>query len=134
MDFKEQLTTWRHYLHQHPETAFEEHVAPRLVADEMRKAGIDVVEGVGKTGVVGTLRCGEGKGCIGIRADMDALPITEKSTHDHVSLNPGKMHGCGHDGHTITLLGAALLLAKEKNFNGTVRFIFQPAPEHFRLQ
>lgn len=60
MDFKEQLTTWRHYLHQHPETAFEEHVAPRLVADEMRKAGIDVVEGVGKTGVVGTLRCGEG--------------------------------------------------------------------------
>lgn len=129
MDLKEQLTTWRHYLHQHPETAFEEHVAPRLVADEMRKAGIDVVEGVGKTGVVGTLRCGTGSACIGIRADMDALPITEKSTHDHISLNPGKMHGCGHDGHTITLLGAALLLAKEKNFNGTVRFIFQPAEE-----
>lgn len=129
MDFKQQLIAWRHYLHQHPETAFEEHVAPRLVADEMRKAGIDVVEGVGKTGVVGTLRCGDGPACIGIRADMDALNITEKSIHDHISLNPGKMHGCGHDGHTITLLGAALLLAKRKNFNGTVRFIFQPAEE-----
>lgn len=129
MDFKEQLTAWRHYLHQHPDTAFEEKTAPQLVAEQMRAWGIQVEEGIGKTGVVGTLRCGNGGGCIGIRADMDALDITERSCHDHISLCPGKMHGCGHDGHTVMLLGAAKLLADRKNFNGTVRFIFQPAEE-----
>ncbi len=129
MDFKEQLTAWRHYLHQHPETAFEEKTAPQLAAEQMRAWGIQVEEGIGRTGVVGTLRCGNGGGCIGIRADMDALDITERSCHDHISLCPGKMHGCGHDGHTVMLLGAAKLLADRKNFNGTVRFIFQPAEE-----
>ena len=129
MDFKEQLTAWRHYLHQHPETAFEEKMAPQLTAEQMRAWGIQVEEGIGRTGVVGTLRCGNGGGCIGIRADMDALDITERSCHDHISLCPGKMHGCGHDGHTVMLLGAAKLLADRKNFNGTVRFIFQPAEE-----
>ncbi len=129
MEFKEQLVAWRHYLHQHPEIAFEEKAAPELVAKEMRSWGIDVTEHVGKTGVVGTLRCGTGKDSIGIRADMDALAIQEMSQHDHVSMNPGRMHGCGHDGHTTTLLGAAKLLAERKNFNGTVRFIFQPAEE-----
>lgn len=129
MDFKEQLTAWRHYLHQHPETAFEEKTAPQLAAEQMRAWGIQVEEGIGRTGVVGTLRCGNGGGCIGLRADMDALDITERSCHDHISLCPGKMHGCGHDGHTVMLLGAAKLLADRKNFNGTVRFIFQPAEE-----
>lgn len=129
MDFKEQLTAWRHYLHQHPETAFEEKTAPQLAAEQMRAWGIQVEEGIGRTGVVGTFRCGNGGGCIGIRADMDALDITERSCHDHVSLHQGKMHGCGHDGHTAMLLGAAKLLAERKNFNGTVRFIFQPAEE-----
>lgn len=129
MDFKAQLTAWRHYLHQHPETAFEEKTAPQLAAEQMRAWGIQVEEGVGRTGVVGTLKCGNGKGCIGFRADMDALDITERSCHDHISLHPGKMHGCGHDGHTVMLLGAAKLLAERKNFNGTVRFIFQPAEE-----
>ena len=127
--FRDQLIAWRHYLHQHPETAFEEKDRLKLVAEEMRGMGIDVAEGIGGTGVVGTLKVGDGTGCIGIRADMDALNIQECSQHDHVSQNPGKMHGCGHDGHTVTLLGAAKLLSERKNFNGTVRFIFQPAEE-----
>ena len=126
---KEQLVSWRHYLHMHPETAFEEKTAASLVAQEMRAMGIDVEEGIGKTGVVGTLKCGDGPAVIGIRADMDALNISECGTHNHVSLHPGKFHGCGHDGHTVTLLGAAKLLAESRDFNGTVRFIFQPAEE-----
>ena len=121
LPFRDQLIAWRHYLHQHPETAFEEKTASKLVAEEMRGMGIDVAEGIGGTGVVGTLKVGDGTGCIGIRADMDALNIQECSQHDHVSQNPGKMHGCGHDGHTVTLLGAAKLLSERKNFNGTVR-------------
>lgn len=129
MDFKQQLITWRHYLHQHPETAFEEKTASSLVAKEMRTMGIDVTEGLGGTGVVGKLTCGNGKGAIGIRADMDALPIQEMGDSDHKSCNPGKMHGCGHDGHTTTLLGAAKLLSETKDFNGTVYFVFQPAEE-----
>ena len=129
MDFKQQLITWRHYLHQHPETAFEEKTASSLVAKEMRTMGIDVTEGLGGTGVVGKLTCGNGKGAIGIRADMDALPIQEMGDSDHKSCNPGKMHGCGHDGHTATLLGAAKLLSETKDFNGTVYFVFQPAEE-----
>lgn len=128
-EFREQLISWRHYLHQYPETAFEEKTASELVAREMRTMGIEVEEGIGGTGVVGTLKAGDGSEVIGIRADMDALNIKECSDHDHVSLNEGKMHGCGHDGHTATLLGAAKLLAESKDFNGTVRFIFQPAEE-----
>lgn len=128
-EFQKQLVQWRHYLHRHPETAFEEKTAAALVAKEMRRSGIEVAEGIGGTGVVGTLKVGDGERTIGIRADMDALNITEMSRHDHLSCNPGKMHGCGHDGHTITLLGAALLLAERRNFSGTVRFIFQPAEE-----
>lgn len=127
--FREQLIKWRHFLHQHPETAFEEHTAAKLVAEEMRRMGIDVSEGIGGTGVVGSLKAGDGESVIAIRADMDALDIRECSEHDHVSLNEGKMHGCGHDGHTATLLGAAKLLAESRDFNGTVRFIFQPAEE-----
>ena len=128
-NLKEQLIAWRHYLHQHPGTAFEETAAADLVAAEMRRMGIEVTEGVGRTGVVGTLKAGSGGAVIGIRADMDALPIAEKSCHDHVSQVPGKMHGCGHDGHTAMLLGAAEILSEQKDFNGTVRFIFQPAEE-----
>lgn len=128
-EFGRQLTEWRHYLHQHPETAFEEKTAAELAAREMRAMGLSVEEGIGGTGVVGTLTVGDGKRIIGLRADMDAIRVTECGIHDHTSLNPGKMHGCGHDGHTVTLLGAAKLLAERKNFNGTVRFIFQPAEE-----
>ncbi|MPM21342.1 Hippurate hydrolase [bioreactor metagenome] len=91
--------------------------------------GLDVTEGVGKTGVVASLTVGDGKKVIGIRADMDAINLTEASTHDHISKNAGKMHACGHDGHTVTLLGAAKLLSESKDFSGTVRFIFQPAEE-----
>ena len=128
-EFEQQLIAWRHYLHQHPETAFEEKTAAALVAEEMRKMGLEVEEGIGGTGVVGTLKVGDGPDVIGLRADMDALDVTECSTHDHISQNKGKMHGCGHDGHTVTLLGAAKLLAERRDFNGTVRFIFQPAEE-----
>ena len=129
MEFGKQLQEWRHYLHQHPETAFEEKETASFVAKKLREFGVDVVEGVGGTGVVGTLKCGDGKKAIGIRADMDALHVTECGVHDHVSQNKGKMHGCGHDGHTVSLLGAAKLLSERRNFDGTVRFIFQPAEE-----
>ena len=128
-EFRDQLIQWRHFLHKHPEKAFEEKTAAELVASEMRKMGIEVTEGIGGTGVVGTLKAGDGKTVIGLRADMDAICIQELGKHDHVSEIEGQMHGCGHDGHTITLLGAAKLLSESKDFNGTVRFIFQPAEE-----
>lgn len=132
MDMKklqERLTAIRRDLHAHPETAFEEVRTAGIVAEELRNLGLDVHTGIGGTGVVANLKVGDGSKVIGIRADMDAITLTDKGTHDHVSQVPGKMHGCGHDGHTTTLLGAAMLLAERKDFNGTVRFIFQPAEE-----
>lgn len=129
-NFKNQLLEWRHYLHAHPETAFEEENTSRFVAEKLLEMGYEVVTGIGKTGVVGTLKNGEGSGIIGIRADMDALNIQEQTDLPYASKNPGKMHACGHDGHVATALGAAKLLADQKNFDGTVRFIFQPAEEH----
>jgi len=128
-EFSEQLKSWRHQLHMHPETAFEEKETAAFVAAELRKMGIEVAEGIGGTGVVGTLKVGDGKDVIGLRADMDALNLPEKGQHPYTSQNAGKMHGCGHDGHTTQLLGAAKLLSERKNFNGTVRFVFQPAEE-----
>lgn len=125
-----QLSKWRHYLHEHPETAFEEENTSRFVAEKLTEMGYEVVTGIGETGVVATLKNGEGSGVIGIRADMDALNIYEQTDLPYASKNPGKMHACGHDGHVVTALGAAKLLAERKNFNGTVRFIFQPAEEH----
>ena len=124
--FEQQLITWRHYLHQHPETAFEETNTAAFVAGELKKMGIEVTTGVGKTGVVGTLKHGDGTKVVGLRADMDA---NEVGASDWKSQNDGKMHACGHDGHTTQLLGAALLLSQDPDFNGTVRFVFQPAEE-----
>jgi len=125
-----EMTTWRRGLHAHPEFGFEEKRTSAFVAAQLRAFGLDeVVEGVGGTGVVGTLRRGSGNQAIALRADMDALRISEQASHGHVSQNPGVMHACGHDGHTAMLLGAAKLLANEGGFDGTVHFIFQPAEE-----
>ncbi|MBZ9896318.1 M20 family metallopeptidase [Mesorhizobium sp. BR1-1-6] len=127
---KQEMTGWRRDLHAHPEFGFEEKRTAAFVAAKLREFGLDdVTEGVGGTGVVGTLKRGSGNRAIALRADMDALRITEQSAVAYGSQNPGIMHACGHDGHTTMLLGAAKLLAGEGGFNGTVRFIFQPAEE-----
>lgn len=128
-DFHEDLTSWRRDIHAHPELGFEENRTSDLVAEKLKSFGIDVHRGLGKTGVVGTLRVGNYSTAIGLRADMDALPILETNTFDHKSVHDGKMHACGHDGHTTMLLGAARYLAETKNFEGCVHFIFQPAEE-----
>jgi len=128
-DFHEDLTSWRRDIHAHPELGFEEHRTSDIVAEKLRSFGIDVHRGLGKTGVVGTLRVGNHANAIGLRADMDALPILETNDFDHKSVHDGKMHACGHDGHTTMLLGAARYLAETKNFEGCVHFVFQPAEE-----
>jgi len=125
-----EMTEWRRHLHANPEFGFEENATSAFVAEKLRKFGLDdVVEGVGGTGVVGTLKRGTGNRAIALRADMDALRITEQGNPAYKSMNDGVMHACGHDGHTAMLLGAAKLLAEEGGFDGTVRFIFQPAEE-----
>ena len=124
-----EITAIRHHIHRHPELGFEEAQTSQLVAEKLREWGYEVHVGLAKTGVVGTLKVGNGDKVLGIRADMDALPILEqtdvayKSQHQHV------MHACGHDGHTTVLLAAAQYLATSKNFNGTLHVIFQPAEE-----
>ncbi|WP_421916803.1 M20 aminoacylase family protein [Mesorhizobium sp.] len=124
------MKAWRHDLHAHPEFGFEEKRTSAFVARKLREFGLDeVAEGVGGTGVVGTLRRGTSNRAIALRADMDALKITEQGDHAYRSRTPGVMHACGHDGHTSMLLGAARLLADEGGFDGTIRFIFQPAEE-----
>lgn len=128
-DLQAQMTAWRHDLHRHPEFGFEERRTAALVAEKLRSFGLDVVEGIGGTGVVGTLKRGTSNRAIALRADMDALRITEATGKDYASVNPGTMHACGHDGHTSMLLGAAKILAEEGGFDGTVRFLFQPAEE-----
>ena len=125
----EELTQWRRDIHAHPELAFEESRTAEFVASQLESYGIDVTRSVGKTGVVGTLRVGSSNKAIGLRADMDALPMDEINTFAHKSKHPGCMHGCGHDGHTVMLLAAARYLAKSQNFDGIVQFIFQPAEE-----
>ena len=125
-----EMTQWRRHLHTIPELGFEETETARFVASKLREFGIETTEGVGRTGVVGVLRGRFGEGpSIGIRADMDALPMTEARRLPHASLNAGRMHACGHDGHTSALLGAAAALARSPDFSGTVTFIFQPAEE-----
>jgi hippurate hydrolase len=125
-----EMTEWRRHLHAHPEFGFEEKATSAFVATRLREFGLDdVVEGVGGTGVVGTLKRGTANRAIALRADMDALRITEQGRPAYKSRNEGFMHACGHDGHTAMLLGAAKLLAEEGGFDGTVRFIFQPAEE-----
>lgn len=123
------MTRWRRDLHRHPEFGFEEHRSAAFVAETLRSFGIEVAEGVGGTGVVGTLTRGRSNRAIALRADMDALRITETGSADWASATPGIMHACGHDGHTAMLLGAAQLLAEDGGFDGTVRFLFQPAEE-----
>ena len=122
-------TQWRKTFHQNPELGFTEHQTAQQVADLLTEFGLDVHTGIGITGVVGTLKNGNGP-TIGLRADMDALPIQELGTLEHKSQHKGCMHACGHDGHTAMLLGAARYLAQHKPFNGTVHFIFQPAEEN----
>jgi len=124
------MQAWRHDFHRHPELAFEEQRTAGKVAELLTGFGLEVHTSVGNTGVVGVLKKGNSKRAIGLRADMDALKILEQNTFEYRSVNEGKMHACGHDGHTAMLLGAAQYLASECEFDGTVVFIFQPAEEH----
>nr|WP_108814328.1 amidohydrolase [Loktanella sp. Alg231-35] len=126
-DFDSRMAALRHDLHKHPELGFDLSRTKSIIAARLRDLGLEVNEGVG---VVGVLRAGDGNRAIGLRADMDALPITETSVHDHASQTSGVMHACGHDGHTAMLLGAAERLASDPSFQGTVVFIFQPNEEH----
>ncbi len=119
----------RRDLHAHPEIAFHEHRTAEIVARSMESWGIEVHRGVGRTGVVGVLRNGAGGRSVGLRADIDALPITEANTFAHASRHAGRMHACGHDGHTAMLLAAAHRLATTRRFDGVVHFVFQPAEE-----
>ena len=127
--YKEDLVAIRHDLHMHPELLFDTHRTSAVVAKELDRLGYKVTTGIARTGVIGTLSNGTGSRSLGIRADMDALPIQETTNLPYSSRSPGKMHACGHDGHTTMLLGAARYLAETKNFNGTVHLIFQPAEE-----
>jgi len=124
-----QMKEWRQHLHAHPETAFEEENTADFVAEKLCEMGIEVHRGIGKTGVVGILKVGDSNKSIGLRADMDAINLSELSDLPYSSKNDGKMHACGHDGHVATLLGAAKLLAERRDFNGRVVFVFQPAEE-----
>ena len=119
----------RRDIHAHPELGFEEHRTAALVADRLHQWGIEVHTGVAGTGVVGVLRNGDGPRSIGLRADLDALPLQEENHFAHRSTHDGRMHACGHDGHTTMLLAAAWYLSKHRHFSGTVNFIFQPAEE-----
>jgi amidohydrolase len=127
--YHSELTAIRQDIHANPELGLEEHRTADLVARKLEEWGIEVHRSVGGTGVVGVLRSGNGEGTIGLRADMDALPIQEANEFPYRSRNQGKMHACGHDGHTTMLLGAARHLAETRDFNGTVNFIFQPGEE-----
>ena len=129
-DRADELKGWRRELHQHPEICYEEVWTSDFVAAKLESFGIEVHRGMGKTGVVGVLRGnGDSDRAIGLRADIDALPMQELNEFEHKSKIPGRMHACGHDGHTTMLLGAAQYLAETRNFDGTVYFIFQPAEE-----
>ncbi len=131
-DFHEDMTAWRRDLHAHPELALQEVRTSGVVLQKLREFGVDeIITGLARTGVVGVIRGrGEGNRAIGLRADMDALPIEEATGLPHASTNPGVMHACGHDGHTTMLLGAARYLAETRHFDGTVYVIFQPAEEN----
>ena len=125
----ENALNWRRQLHQHPELGYQEQQTSELVANVLAEAGLQVFRGLAGTGVIGTLENGPGP-VIGLRADMDALPMTEKGAPEWKSNRPGVMHACGHDGHTAILLAAACQLAATRNFKGTVHFLFQPAEEN----
>jgi hippurate hydrolase len=125
----DELKRWRRDIHAHPELGFEETRTSAIVAQKLREFGCEVHTGIGRTGVVGVLRSGSGTRTIGLRADMDALPIHEANDFEHRSAHAGRMHACGHDGHTTMLLAAARYLGQTRRFDGTVHFIFQPAEE-----
>jgi hippurate hydrolase len=130
-EFHAEMTEWRHQIHAHPETAFEEHKTAAFVAERLESFGITVERGIAGTGVIGTLKgSAEGRHAIALRADMDALHIDEQNLFSHASQERGRLHACGHDGHTAMLLGAAKHLAETRNFAGTIHFIFQPAEEN----
>lgn len=126
---RERHVALRRDIHAHPETAFEERRTAEVVAERLEACGIEVHRGLAGTGVVGRLGVGSSRRAIGLRADMDALPLQERNTFPHHSRHPGKMHACGHDGHVAMLLAAAEYLAAARNFDGIVHFIFQPAEE-----
>jgi amidohydrolase len=129
-DLHAEITAWRHDIHAHPELRYDVHRTAALVAEKLKSFGCDeVVPGIGGTGVVGTIRAGSSPAAIGLRADMDALPIQELNDFPHRSTADGRMHACGHDGHTAMLLGAAKYLAETRNIAGTAVVIFQPAEE-----
>ena len=129
-ELQPEMQSWRRDFHAHPEIAFEEHRTAKIVAEKLESFGIEVETGLAGTGVVGTLKKGTGNRSIGLRADLDALLINEANDFEHKSKTPGKMHACGHDGHTTMLLGAAKYLAEKGDFDGTITFIFQPAEEN----
>lgn len=130
-EFHADIAAWRQHIHANPELLYDVHDTAAFVADRLKSFGVDeVVTGIGRTGVVGVIRGkGDSDRVVGLRADMDALPITERTGKPYASANTGKMHACGHDGHTAMLLGAARYLAETRNFDGTVIVIFQPAEE-----
>ena len=128
-EIQKKITEIRHHIHMHPELALEEHETSDYIASILEELGLEVTRGIGGTGVVATLTAGTGGKMIGLRADMDALPITEKNDLPYKSIYPGKMHGCGHDSHVASLIGAAMLLREDPSFNGTAVFIFQPGEE-----
>jgi hippurate hydrolase len=131
-DLIPEMNLWRHYIHENPEIAYEEHNTSDFIATKLTEFNIEIHRGLGGTGIVGVIHGkdnGASKRSLGIRADIDALPMTEKTNLSYSSKNDGKMHACGHDGHTTMLLGAAKYLAETKNFLGTVYCIFQPAEE-----
>jgi hippurate hydrolase len=129
LELHEELAAIRRDIHAHPELCFEEHRTSDIVAAKLAEWGLEVHRGLAKTGVVGTLRQGNSTRAIGLRADMDALPMQEANDFAHRSTHEGRMHACGHDGHTTMLLGAAKYLSETRNFEGAVHFIFQPAEE-----
>ena len=125
-----EMTQWRRTLHTHPELGFQEYKTAAFVAEKLRAWGIETHTGIGGTGVVGVIQGNQGAGgCLGLRADMDALPMQEDTGADYQSATPGVFHGCGHDGHTTVLLGTAYALSRNPAFQGTVNLIFQPAEE-----
>lgn len=129
LEIQGEISAIRRDIHAHPELAFEENRTSDVVAAKLQEWGLEVTRGLGKTGLVGTLRKGNSLKSIGLRADMDCLPMDETNDFAHRSTSPGRMHACGHDGHTAMLLGAAKMLSETRNFEGAVHFIFQPAEE-----
>ena len=127
-----EVQAWRHDIHKHPELGFQENRTAEKVSSLLEDFGLEVHTGIGKTGVVGVLKRGDSDQGIGMRADIDALPIEEANTFDYRSVHDGVFHGCGHDGHTAMLLAAAKHLAESGNFDGTAHFIFQPSEEDGR--